>query len=106
MLDELAPIRHAGERQRYELKRRGPAFGFGEQTLQIPLRETLPETVPVELRGFLGIELQLPQIQFEQLSPHAQAAQPQARFLASADDLLQRAWSIVHEPVQDLEDLR
>src|SRR5690348_16170425 len=104
MLDELAPIRRAGERQRHELKRRGPALGFREQTLQISLREILPETVPVEQRCLIGIELQLPQIQLQQLSPHSQAAQPQARLLASADDLLQRARGIVDEPVQDLED--
>src|SRR4029077_10269800 len=104
-LDELARIRQAGERQRYELKRRGPAFGFREQTLQISLGEILRDTVPVELRGFLGIELQLPQIQLQQLSPHSQAAQPQAWLLASADDLLQRARCLAHEPVEDLEDL-
>src|ERR1700722_156217 len=106
MPDELAPIGQTGERQRNELKRRGPAFGFAEQTLQILLRQILPKTLAVELRGFLGIEAQLPHLQLKQLSPHAQAAQPQARLLASADDLLQRARCVVHEPIEDLENFR
>src|SRR5271170_7927137 len=103
MPDELTPISQAGECQRNELKRCRPAFGFAEQTLQISLRQILPKTLPVELRGFLEIEAQLPHIQLKQLSPHAQTAQPQARLLATADDLLQRARRIVHEPLKDLE---
>ncbi len=77
------------EHQRRELERRGPAFGFGQQGLQIRRRQVPPKAAFVELSGFPGVKLQLLGSQFEQLAPYPKTAQPQAGIPAGADDILQ-----------------
>ena len=51
-----------------------PAFGLGQQGLQILRRQVVPEAVPEELRGFVFIESQLFGFQLEHLTPYAKRA--------------------------------
>ena len=59
VLDERLRLARPGEHQRRELERRRPAFGFGQQGLQIRRRQVSPEAASVELSGFRGVKLQL-----------------------------------------------
>ena len=59
VLDERGRFARPDEHQCREFERRGPAFGFGEQGLQIRRRQFSPEAASVELSGFRGVKLQL-----------------------------------------------
>ncbi len=80
VLDKRFRLARPGEHQRSEFERRGPAFGFGQQGLQVRRREVSPEAAFVELSGFRGIKLQLLGSELEQL-----ASVPEDRSSAGRD---------------------
>ena len=101
--DELCLIVCAGKRQRDEFERSGPAFGLGQQLLQIRWRQVAPEATAVELRCFIDVELHLSDVELEQLAPYPEPAQPQAGLLSAPDHVLDGSRRVVHEPIDDLE---
>ena len=103
MLHERSRIRRILHRQRREFQRRRPAFGSLEEPAELRIGQVAPEAVMAEARDLVGIELHLMEVDLEQLAPHAQSGQAQARLLARADHELHVARRVVDEPVDGVE---